>query len=100
VGEEVRHVTCGQTAACFVPGEWTIQEAERHTPEANEGLLPRCRYHIWRGILCSQVLTFTAGFYCEHSGGGGEREIVRDSKNTYYLSGIGIWNLLITDLPL
>ncbi len=44
VGEEVRHVNCGQTAACFVPGEWTIQRAERHTPEAHEGLLPRCRY--------------------------------------------------------
>jgi len=46
VGKEVRHVEKGQTAACFVPGEWSIQRADPHGPETEDETLPRCRNEL------------------------------------------------------
>jgi hypothetical protein len=57
VGEDVSHVEQGTTAACFVPGEWSIQRAEPHGPPQEAWSPPRCRY---RRISSSLQLPFSS----------------------------------------
>jgi hypothetical protein len=57
VGEDVSHVEQGTTAACFVPGEWSIQRAEPHGPPQEAWSPPRCRY---RRISSSFQLPFSS----------------------------------------
>jgi hypothetical protein len=57
VGEDVSHVEPGTTAACFVPGEWSIQRAEPHGPPQEAWSPPRCRY---RRISSSLQLPFSS----------------------------------------
>jgi hypothetical protein len=40
VGVDLKHVEKGETAACFVPGEWSIKRAEPHK-----------RFHLQKNTL-------------------------------------------------